>query len=156
MNEAAEQPFNDAEIRVVYRDTDQMGVVYYANYFVFMERARTEYLRARGLTYRELEQGGINLPVTRAECDYKRPARYDDLVRVRAFVAETTRVRLVFRYEIYCDARGELLATGSTRHVYLGKDMRPRRVSKDFVRFLRKETEEMPPEGTARGDSKEK
>ena len=71
-------------LRVRYAETDQMGVVYHANYFVWFEVARTDLLRARGWTYREMEQAGVSLPVIEAHCEYRRPARYDDEVDIAA------------------------------------------------------------------------
>src|SRR5204863_4018597 len=70
-------------IRVRYAETDQMGVVYYANYFVWFEVARTDLLRTLGWTYREMEASGVMLPVIEAHCEYRRPARYDDEIEVR-------------------------------------------------------------------------
>jgi acyl-CoA thioester hydrolase len=126
----------DTLIRVTYRDTDQMRFVYYANYFVYMETGRTEYIRSRGWTYREMEEAGFVLPVIHAECDYKTPARYDDLLRVRTVLESATRVQVLFRYEIHCDARGELLALGQTRHAFLTPDGRLQRVSPEIVARL--------------------
>lgn len=128
---------HDHEIRVCYRDTDQMGIVYYANYFVYMEIARVEYLRARGWTYREMEEAGIRIPVVHAACDFKRPARYDDIVRVHVVLTQLTRVRLDFRYEMYCDARGELLATGESRHVFFDRSNAMLRIDPSVVDRIR-------------------
>ena len=128
--------FHDHPVRVTYRDTDQMGFSYYGNYFTYMEIGRVEYLRARGWSYRQLEEMGIRLPVLHAACDYSRPALYDDLLRVRAMVEEITRARVSFRYEIYCDERQELLATGTTRHAFTGPGNRPRRVPSGIVAIL--------------------
>jgi acyl-CoA thioester hydrolase len=126
----------DLLLRVTYRDTDQMAVVYYANYLVYMESARAEYKRSRGWTYREMEKDGYVLPVLHVECDYKTPARYDDLLRVRAVLETVTRVQVVFRYEILRDADGELLATGMTRHAFVGLDMKLKRATPQVVERL--------------------
>jgi len=125
--------------RVIYRDTDQMGVVYYANYFGWMEAARTEYLRAMGWSYREMESTGLLLPVIHASCDYKAPARYDDQVLVKSWIAELTRVRLEFHYEIRVEGQEGVIATGLTRHIFTGPDWKPRRASMDVLRCLRGE-----------------
>ena len=114
------------EYRVPYADTDQMGVVYYGNYLALFERARNELMRACGYTYRDCEAEGWMLPVVHAEVDYKRPAKYDDLLEVAAWVRLLKGVRL----EIACEVRrkGEegLLASGFTRHVFVSaKDFRP-------------------------------
>ena len=105
------------QYRVPYADTDQMGVVYYGNYLTIFERARNELMRACGYTYRECEAEGWALPVTHAEVDYKRPARYDDLLEVTAWCRAHKGVRL----EIACEVRvgGELLVSGFTRHCFV-------------------------------------
>ena len=114
------------EYRVPYADTDQMGVVYYGNYLALFERARNELMRAYGYTYRECEAEGWMLPVVHAEVDYRRPAKYDDLLEVTAWVRLLKGVRI----EIACEVRrkGEegLLASGYTRHAFVStKDFRP-------------------------------
>ena len=112
------------QYRVPYADTDQMGVVYYGNYLTIFERARNELMRACGYTYRECEAEGWMLPVTHAEVDYKRPARYDDLLEVTAWCRAHKGVRL----EIACEVKvgGELLVSGFTRHgVVSTKTFRP-------------------------------
>ena len=112
------------EYRVPYADTDQMGVVYYGNYLTLFERARNELMRACGYTYRTCEAEGWALPVTHAEVDYRRPARYDDLLEVTAWCRAHKGVRL----EIACEVRvgGELLVSGFTRHCFVStKTFRP-------------------------------
>ena len=112
------------QYRVPYADTDQMGVVYYGNYLTIFERARNELMRACGYTYRECEAEGWALPVTHAEVDYKRPARYDDLLEVTAWCRAHKGVRL----EIACEVKvnGELLVSGFTRHCFVStKTFRP-------------------------------
>ncbi|MCB2156392.1 acyl-CoA thioesterase [bacterium] len=128
--------FHDHLIRVTYRDTDQMGFSYYGNYFTYMEIGRTEYLRVRGLPYVQLEERGLLLPVLHASCDYHRPGRYDDLLRIRTSVEQATRVRLNLHYEVYCDARNEHIATGSTRHAFMSPDGRPRRCPQEVIDTL--------------------
>ncbi len=142
MDETAENPQtrqHQYRTRVIYRDTDQMGVVYYANYFGWMEAARTEYLRALGWSYRQMEATGLFLPVVHAQCDYKAPARYDDQVCVTARIAELTRIRLEFHYDIRVDDREGVIATGLTRHIFTGPDWKPRRAGEDVLKCLRGE-----------------
>jgi acyl-CoA thioester hydrolase len=113
-------------IRVPYADTDKMGFVYYANYLVYFEMARSEMLREAGLPYTELEAQGILLPVLEAHCDYKRPAHYDDLLTTRTRCSQVKGVRLRIEYVVERD--GELLASGHTLHVCMspkGKACRP-------------------------------
>src|SRR5947208_11450966 len=99
-------------IRVRYAETDRMGLLHHANYLVYFEQARTELLRTLGLTYRDLEDQGFLLVLTKIEVRYKRPAHYDDLLTIRTTVARTTAVRIDHRYEVLRD--GVLLAEGPT------------------------------------------
>ncbi|MCC7417817.1 MAG: acyl-CoA thioesterase [Acidobacteria bacterium] len=96
-----------------------MGVVYYANFFVWFEIGRTDLLRAAGWTYREMEAGGVRLPVLEAHCDYRLPARYDDEIEVRTSGVLLSPVRVAFAYEVLRPADGAALATGRTVHAAL-------------------------------------
>ncbi len=114
------------EIRVIFGDTDQMGVVYYANYLRYFESARAAYWRGLGRSYKDLEAWGVALPVVEAHCHYKRPARYEDLVSVEVWVSELRGASLRFSYRVL---RGDvLLADGNTRHAVIGPDGRPKAV----------------------------
>jgi acyl-CoA thioester hydrolase len=99
-------------IRVRYAETDRMGFLHHANYLVYFEQGRTELLRARGLAYKELEDQGYLLVLTKVEVRYGSPARYDDLLTLRTTVARTTAVKIEHRYELLRD--GVLLAEGAT------------------------------------------
>ena len=121
-------PHAVSRVRVRYADTDQMGVVYHANYFVWFEVGRTDLLRAAGWTYREMEAEGLSLPVIEAHCDYKQPARYDDELDVRTTGELMSPVRVAFSYEVVRPADGELLATGRTVHATLDRTGRPSRL----------------------------
>ena len=107
------------EYRVPYADTDQMGVVYYGNYLALFERARNELMRACGYTYKRCEEEGWMLPVTHAEVDYRRPAKYDDLLEVTAWVKLQKGVRLEIACEVRRKGESELLASGYTRHAFV-------------------------------------
>jgi acyl-CoA thioester hydrolase len=102
--------------RVIYGDTDQMGVAYYANYLRWFEIGRTEWLREIGSPYRDIEQTGLCFPVTHVSCRYHRPARYDDELVIETLLVSLGRVSLVFRYRIYRRAGDILLAEGETKH----------------------------------------
>ena len=115
-------------VRVRYADTDQMGVVYYANYLVWFEVGRTEWLREGGWSYREMEADGISLPVIEAHCEYRQPARYDDEIEIRTVAKALTPVRIRFDYEVRKTAGDSLSATGYTVHAALGRDGRPRKL----------------------------
>ena len=105
-----------------------MGVVYYANYFVWFEVARADLLRSLGWTYREMEDTGVFLPVIEADCAFRRPARYDDEVEVRTAGRLSSPVRMEFTYEVTITGQSGVAATGRTSHAATGPDGRPRRL----------------------------
>jgi acyl-CoA thioester hydrolase len=115
-------------VRVRYAETDQMGVVYYANYFVWFEVARAELLRNCGWTYREMEGTGVLLPVIDAQCEYLRPARYDDEMEIRTEGQILSPVRMSFTYEVRATGRDGLVATGRTLHAAVDRAGRPCRL----------------------------
>jgi acyl-CoA thioester hydrolase len=121
------------EYRVIFGDTDQMGVVYYANYLRMFEAARAEYWRSLGRSYKDLEQAQVAMPVYEAHCGYKRPARYEDLLAIDITVAEMRPASIRFDYVITRDA--DLIANGYTRHAIVGFDGRPKRIP-EFIRTL--------------------
>lgn len=111
---------SEVRFRVRYAETDQMGVVYHANYLVWMEMARTELCRSRGATYRRLEEeDGIHLVVAGVSCRYHQPARYDDEIAACAWLSHVHPRMVTFAYEIRRAADGVLLASGETRHVFV-------------------------------------
>jgi acyl-CoA thioester hydrolase len=109
-----------AQIRVIYGDTDAMGQVYYGNYLKWFEIGRAEWFREKGMTYREVEGGGVYLPVVEAHCFYKKPALYDDLLVIATSFEFSGPARLRFDYRIL--RNGELLAVGYTVHVCVSRD----------------------------------
>ena len=112
------------EVRVIFGDTDQMGVVYYANYLRYFESARAAYWRSLGKSYKDLEAWGVALPVIEAHCKYQRPAHYKDLLDVDVEIDEVRGASMRFAYTVY---RGlDVLATGFTRHAVVGTNGRPR------------------------------
>jgi acyl-CoA thioester hydrolase len=123
------------ELRVIYGDTDQMGVVYYANYLRFMEAGRNEFIRAHGLRYRDFEERfGLRLPVADAAVSYKLPARYDDVIAVETSLADLKRASVRFAYRI---VRGdELLASGETVHACVDLEGRIRRLPPELLALL--------------------
>ncbi len=123
-------------MRVRYAETDTMGVVYYANYFVWFEVARCDLLRAVGATYRELEARGVLLPVIEAHCEFRDSARYDDDLEIATTGALLSPVRVEFRYEIVRQADRALLATGRTVHAAVDDRGRPRRLPADVREAL--------------------
>ena len=124
-------------LRVRYAETDQMGVAYYANYLVWFEVARTDFLRHFGWSYREMEAGGVFLPVIEAHCEYRRPARYDDELVLETTGRRVSKVRLTFQYVIRVEGQAGILAEGYTAHAATdaaGKPCRlPARVHEVFA-----------------------
>jgi acyl-CoA thioester hydrolase len=117
-----------AHVRVRYAETDQMGVVYYANYLVWFEVGRTELLRSLGWSYREMEHEGFGLPVIESSCLYHRPARYDDELEIRTKGTLLSAVRMQFDYEIMRNPGGELIVSGRTLHAAVNGHGRPARL----------------------------
>lgn len=125
------------EYRVPYADTDQMGVVYYGNYLTFFERARNELMRACGYTYKECEAEGWMLPVTHAEVDYKRPAKYDDLLEITACVQSQKGVRLEIACEVRRKGEEQVLVSGFTRHAFVStKTFSPCPPPESFLKMI--------------------
>jgi acyl-CoA thioester hydrolase len=123
----------ETEIRVRYQETDNMGVVYYGNYFTWFEVARTEHLRSLGISYRDLESKGLYLMVASASCRYISSARYDDIVKIQTRVPEIKNSSLKFEYKLLVEAR--IIATGETVHVFTNRAYKPTRVP-DKIRDL--------------------
>lgn len=120
-------------IRVRYAETDQMGVVYYANYLVWFEVGRTEWLRQAGWNYREMEGDGFALPVIEAHCVYRQSARYDDELDIRARGTRLSPVRVRFDYQVVRVTDGSVLAEGHTVHASLDPTGRPRKLPERVV-----------------------
>lgn len=124
-------------MRVRYAETDQMGVVYHANYLVWFEVGRVELLREHGITYKDIEiEEQAGMAVVEASLRYKSPARYDDelIIQTEVLMARTSLIR--FAYRITRAADGQLLCTGETVHVVVGRDMKRRSISKRYADLL--------------------
>lgn len=117
--------------RVPYADTDQMGVVYYANYLTYFERSRTEMLRDAGLPYSELERQGIFLPVAEASCKYLVPARYDQLLTFQSWIEEIRGVRMIIASRVIHES--VTLAKGGVTLACIGADRKPVRVPEHLI-----------------------
>jgi acyl-CoA thioester hydrolase len=119
--------YHDASVRVRYAETDQMGVVYHANYLVWFEVGRVELIRALGIEYKKMEiEDDCHIVVADVHCRYHRSALYDEVLRVRTRIAKSANRMIAFSYEILRDSDGQLLATGETRHVICGSNGRPK------------------------------
>ena len=119
---------HQTRIRVRYAETDQMGIVYYANYLVWMEVARVEFCRFLGFHYRDMElEDGVLLAVVEAHCRYLRPARFDEEIAIVTSIAEASSRMVRFGYQMF-NTPGRLVARGETKHMFLSRDLRPVRL----------------------------
>jgi len=123
------KPVNETRIRVRYAETDQMGVVYSANFFIWMEVGRVELCKACGFSYRDMEQDdGVYLAVAEASCRYRSPARFDDEVIIKTWIEEANTRIVIFQYEMRMADGDRILATGHTRHVFVNRTMQRTRL----------------------------
>lgn len=128
---------NRFSFKVRYEETDRMGIVYHSNYIVWFDMGRTEFLRALGYAYSDLEKEGVWLPIIEVGCTYKNPAKYDEEVTVETHIEELTRVKIRFGYKVY---RGEeLLVEGFTVQAFTTDKLKPiglNRVRPDIYKML--------------------
>jgi len=125
---------HETRLRVRYAETDQMGVVYYSNYFIWMELGRAEYCRAMGLRYKDMEANeGILLAVVDAHCRYLSPARYDEEIAVTTWISMASRRMVEFKYEIRDPAAGRRIAHGETKHIFLNRDLKPVKLPEKYL-----------------------
>ena len=121
-----------SSIRVRYAETDQMGIVYYANYLVWMEVARVDFCRAIGFHYKDMElDDGVLLAVAESHCRYVSPARFDEEITITTTVPDVSRRFVSFNYEMTCE--GRKVATGQTRHIFLSRQLRPMRLPDKYA-----------------------
>ncbi len=120
-----------SEIRVIYADTDAMGIVYHGNYVKWFEIGRTEMLRQLGYPYSVMEKEKIWLPVISLSCDFKMPARYDDILEIAAWASELKGASITLNYEIRRKGEDQILVSGNTRHAITDPDLKPRKFKKD-------------------------
>lgn len=130
------------EIRIYYEDTDCGGVVYYANYLRFFERARTEYLEQRGLSVKRLLEEGTQFMVVHAEIDYRSPARYGDVLSVETSVAEIGTASLTLAHVLREKGSGRLVAEGSAKLVTVDVEGRAKRLPRPLVEALERPSQE--------------
>jgi acyl-CoA thioester hydrolase len=127
----------ESRVRVRYSETDQMGIVYYANYFVWMEVGRVDYCSQAGFEYRDMERDdGALLTVTEAKCNYRAPARFHDEVRLLTQVIEARSRTIRFAYEMRRVADDALLATGETLHTVVDRQGKTMRLPEKYRRFF--------------------
>jgi acyl-CoA thioester hydrolase len=137
--------YHDVTVRVRYAETDQMGVVYHANYFVWFEVGRVELMRALGVEYKRMEiEDDCQIVVADAHCRYHHPARYDEQLRVRTRIAESRNRVIRFSYELFRDAGGQLLATGETTHIICGRNGKPKLLPQKYRKIFQAMAAEIP------------
>ena len=127
---------SETRFRVRYAETDKMGVVYYANYFVWMEIGRTDYGKTAGFSYRDMEKEDANMAVVDASCRYIAPARYDEEILVRTTIDRLNRRLISFAYEILNAETGEKLAEGRTLHITVDKQGRKCSIPEKYLALL--------------------
>ncbi|OWA34607.1 thioesterase [Saccharibacillus sp. O16] len=158
-------------LKVRYQETDQMAVVYHANYLNWFEIGRTEMIRAIGLSYRDIEEQGVYLPVLEARTRFVSPARYDDRIWIYARITSFSPLRLAYEYEIRrCEEEGEwnvepaywhvdqdrpgtLLNTGATEHIWLSSEWKPIRLHKGAPQLYTQIANWLTQEGTGEGEN---
>ena len=134
---SAMTPAAESRLRVRYAETDQMGVVYYANYLIWMEVGRADLCQACGFVYSEMErEDGIFLAVAEAQCQYRHPARYDDEIIVKCWIEKANTRMISIAYEMRRAADNRRLATGHTRHIYCSSEMRPVSLPAKYCRMF--------------------
>ncbi|MER2566061.1 MAG: thioesterase family protein [Myxococcaceae bacterium] len=126
----------EARTRVIYGDTDQMGGVYYANYFRYFELSRSEFFRSLGGSYVELEKQGFGLPVVEANARYRSPAKYDDVILIEVKLAELKRASMRFEYVVRREANRDELVSGHTVHACIGPGGKPTGLPPEVMRLL--------------------
>jgi acyl-CoA thioester hydrolase len=125
--------YHDAVVRVRYGETDQMGVVYHANYLVWFEVGRVELLRALGVEYKRMEmEDDCRIVVADLHCRFHHSAQYDEVLRIRTRIAESRNRLIKFSYEVIRDADGKVLANGETTHVICGSNGRPKMLPEKY------------------------
>ena len=136
-HDRTEPEFIETDVNVRYAETDQMGIVYYANYLVWFEVGRCAWCRARGFRYADMEtQDQRYLVVAEASCRYKSPAYFEDDILVRTALARATDKVIRFHYEVWRKGTGELLASGETAHVVVDSTLRPVRLPQEYRKYF--------------------
>lgn len=128
----------DTTVSVRYAETDQMGVVYYANYLIYFEVGRNTYFSNIGSSYVDMEREGVFFPVIESRCRYMHPARYGDDIVIRTIISEMKPTRVKIVYEVIRSKDGLLLAEGSTEHAFMSREGKPLNISKTHPRLWEK------------------
>ena len=124
-------------VRVRFADTDPMGVVYHSRYLEWFEAARTELIRAKGISYKEIEEKGLSLPVIEAFCRYRHSVVYDELIRIKTRLTHLDRLKLRMEYQVYGEQDTMLRVDGYTLHCFTNQQGRPVRAPESLIHFFR-------------------
>ena len=120
-------------VKVYYRDIDKMGIVYYSRYFEYFEESRTELFASIGLQVHNVEKEGVMLPVISSQCDFKKGARFEDVILIRSLVKEKPRSTLKIFYKAFLKRKNYLLASGYTIHAFVNNSGRPIKPPKSIL-----------------------
>ena len=112
------------KLKVRYVETDQMGIVHHSNYYAWFEVGRTEYITQIGMTYKQMEEANIMLPVVESSCKYIQGAKYEDMLIIETFMHELNGAKVIFNYNVVRESDGKMLAKGSTTHAFVNEKFR--------------------------------
>lgn len=129
------------KITVRYAETDQMGIVHHSVYPIWYEAARTEAVKKIGMTYSSLEKNGVMMPLVELNCKYNMPAEYENVLTITVEIAKLTPARIVFNYQVFKHGIEKPINTGSTSHAWVGKDLRPINLKKQYPEIFEKISE---------------
>jgi len=115
---------NETKLKVRYVETDQMGIVHHSNYYAWFEVGRTEYITGIGMTYKEMEENNIMLPVIESSCRYIQGAKYEDILIIQTFMKELNGAKVIFNYNVIREVDAKILAKGSTTHAFVNEKFR--------------------------------
>ena len=132
---------SETKITVRYAETDQMGIVHHSVYPIWYEAARTEAIKKIGITYSALERNGIMTPLVELNCKYILPAEYEDVLRITVEISKLTPARIVFNYQVFKDGIEKPINTGSTTHAWVGRDLKPINLKRQFPEIFEKISE---------------
>jgi len=130
--------FNESKVVVRYAETDKMGVVYHSNYLIYFEIARTEFINQCGVSYREMEELGIMIPVLESNCKYKHGAQYDDELTIKAWIEELSGVKAKFNYLIIREKDQKEIASGNTLHTFVDNNFKIINMKKKYPEIMSK------------------
>ncbi|MBV4418110.1 acyl-CoA thioesterase [Clostridium tyrobutyricum] len=126
------------KIKVRYAETDKMGIAYHSNYYIWFEVARGDFIKKLDITYNEMEQRGILMPLVETYCKYLRPSVYDDELIVETSIGELTPVKIILNYKVIHESTGKLIAKGKTTQTFVNKDFKIVNLQKKYTDFWSK------------------